>query len=122
MAPSLSPAWGRWGAAREACLAFAGTVASGAWIVVAGACACGASAGAAALPDIVPARPVVEIIAHQDLRDLHGVERGALAQIVRDHPEAKPVRHRGIPADPAHEDGVLARRVLRRHIDRKSVV
>src|SRR5205814_10483646 len=57
-----------------------------------------------------------EIVAHQYLCDLHGVERGALAQVVGDHPEAEAVRHRGIPANPAHEDRVLARRFLRGHV------
>ena len=44
----------------------------------------------------------------QHLGDLHGVERGALAQIVGDAPKAQPVRNRQIATDAADEHGILA--------------
>ena len=51
--------------------------------------------------------------ADQLLGDLHGVERGALAQVVGDAPEGEPVRHRRVLAQPADVNGVLAGALLR---------
>ena len=59
------------------------------------------------------------------LRDLHGVGRRALAQVVRDHPErqAPVVRDRRVLAHPADEDLVGARGLGRQRVDvRRRVV
>src|SRR5687767_15595569 len=45
------------------------------------------------------------------LGDLDGVQRGALAQLVAGAPEVEPVLVRGVAADAAHQDVVLALRV-----------
>jgi len=52
----------------------------------------------------------------QDFGNLHGVERGPLAQIIGDDPQIEPVRDRRVAADAADIDCVLAGRFGRRHI------
>jgi putative hydrolase of the HAD superfamily len=52
-----------------------------------------------------------QLAVDQHLGDLHGVERGALAQIVRDAPEGEAVLDRGVLADARDEGGVLAGRI-----------
>ena len=60
--------------------------------------------------------PLRQIIAGEQLGDLHRVERGALAQIVGDDPQIQAVRHGRIAADAADIDRVLARGFDRRDI------
>src|SRR3546814_3718326 len=48
--------------------------------------------------------------------DLHGVQRGALAQVVGHHPDGQAMLHRRIAADAADVDGVLAGALGRRHV------
>src|SRR3546814_1974076 len=48
--------------------------------------------------------------------DLHGVQRGALAQVVGDHPDRQAMFHRRIAADAADVDGVLAGTLGRSHV------
>src|ERR1700737_2302862 len=52
----------------------------------------------------------------QALGDLHGVERRALAQIVRHAPQYEAVFHRRVLADAADVGGVLARRLIGRDV------
>ena len=49
----------------------------------------------------------------QDFRDLHRIERRALAQIVRDAPEVEPFLDRRVLADAGNIGRVLARRLVR---------
>src|SRR5690606_10735716 len=52
----------------------------------------------------------------QQFRDLHRIERGALAQIVGDHPEIDTFHHRRILTDPADIGRILARHLVGRDV------
>ena len=51
-----------------------------------------------------------ELAVDQNLGDLHCVQRGALAEVVADHPEHQPVVDRRVFADAADVGGVFAER------------
>src|SRR5262249_17645353 len=48
-----------------------------------------------------------QLVLHQVLGDLHGVEGGALAQIVGDHPHGERVGRRRVLTQPAHVHRIL---------------
>ena len=62
------------------------------------------------------------MIADQNLGDLNGVKRRALAQIVGDHPEIQAVRNGIVFADSSHKGRVLARGILASAADRFTTV
>src|SRR5262245_58411062 len=63
-----------------------------------------------------PRPPEYRSALEHELRDLHRVRRGSLAQLVAHHPEAQPVRMREILAHPSDEAVVLPLDLDRRGI------
>src|SRR5690349_15719937 len=57
-----------------------------------------------------------ELAVDQDLGDLHGVQRSALAEIIRDDPHAEAVFHRRVLADARNIGRVLAGRLVGRDV------
>src|SRR5204863_4613711 len=57
-----------------------------------------------------------EFAVDQAFRDLNGIERRALAQVVRHAPQHQPVVDRGILADAADVGCILARRLIGRSV------
>src|SRR3546814_5413883 len=58
----------------------------------------------------------LQVVSHEGLGDLHGVERSALAQVVGHHPDRQAMLHRRVAADTADVDGVLAGALGRCHV------
>src|SRR5215472_6105792 len=57
-----------------------------------------------------------QLAVDQTLGDLNGIERRAFAQIVRDNPHRQPVLDRGVVTNAADIGGVLADRLIWRHV------
>src|SRR5881397_2790247 len=67
-------------------------------------------------PDAKRSGGLLQMLASEQLGDLHGIERGALAEIVADDPQAEPVLDRRIFTDPADEGRIVADAFDRRHV------
>src|SRR6185503_20782932 len=59
---------------------------------------------------------LLQVLAPEQLRNLNGIQRRALAEVVADDPQAEAVLHGRVLADPADVSRIIADAFDRRHV------